>query len=58
MARGEQPLYERERLIRLIAKNGKDMIIDPTPREITSTTMCWPIEGHSDQLSWDPTMNF
>ena len=34
------------------------MIIDPKPREITLTVLCWPIEGHLDQLSWDPTMYF
>ena len=52
MVRGKQPTYQRERSIRLIAENGKDMIIDPKPREITPATMCWPIEGHLDQLSW------
>ena len=56
MVRGKQPTYQRERSIRLIAENGKDMIIDPKPREITPATMCWPIEGHLDQLSWNPTM--
>ena len=50
MGRGEQPAYQSERLIRLIAKNGKDMIIDPKPREITPTTVCWPVEGHLDKL--------
>ena len=56
MARGEQSTYQSESLIKLIAKNGKDMIIDPKTKENTPTTMCWPIEEHSDQLSWDSTM--
>ena len=34
------------------------MIIDPKPREITPATVCWPIEGHLDQLSWDPARYF
>ena len=42
----EQPTYQTERPIRLLAKNGKDMMVDPKP-----TTVCWPIEGHSNQLS-------
>ena len=50
MVRDEQPAFQRERPIRLIAKNGKNMIIDPKPREITPTTVCWPIEGHLDKL--------
>ena len=54
----EYPAYQTERPIRLIAKNGKDMMVDPKPSEITTTTMCWPIEGHSNKLSWDPTMYF
>ena len=53
MIRDEQPTFQGERPIRLIAKHGKNMIIDPKPREITSATMCWPIEGHLDQLSWE-----
>ena len=56
MVRDEQSAFQRERPIRLIAKNGKNMIIDPKQREITPATVCWPIEGHLDQLSWDPTM--
>ena len=51
----EQPAYQTERPIRLLAKNGKDMMVDPKPSEIKPTTVCWPIEGHSNQLSWDPT---
>ena len=34
------------------------MIIDPKTREIALMTLCWPIEGHSNQISWDPTMYF
>ena len=30
------------------------MMIDPKSSEITMTIVCWPIEGHSDKLSWDP----
>ena len=58
MVRDEQPAYQREMPIRLIAENGKDKIINPKPREITPATTCWPIEGHLDKLSWDPTMYF
>ena len=58
MAICEQPAYQTERAIRLIAKNGKDMMVDPQSGEITPMTVCWPIEGHSDWLSWDPTMYF
>ena len=58
MVRDEQPVFQRERPIRLIAKNGKNMIIDPKPRDITPTTVCCPIEGHLHQLSWEPTMSF
>ena len=58
MARGEQPAYQSERPIRLIAKIGKDMIIEPEPREINPTIVCWPIEEHLDQLTWNPTMYF
>ena len=48
MPRGEQPTYQSERPIRMIAKNVKDMITDPRPREITPTIVCWPMKGHSD----------
>ena len=48
MARGEQVVYQIEMLIRFIAKNGKEMIIDPKPRENTPMTVYWPTEGHSD----------
>ena len=51
MIRDEQPTFQGERPIRLIAKHGKNMIIDPKPRDITPATVCWPIEGHLDQLS-------
>ena len=54
----EQPAYQTERPIRLLAKNGKAMIVDPEPSELKPTTVCWPIEGHSNQLSWDPAMYF
>ena len=56
MVRVEQPTFQRERPIRLIAKNGKNMIIDPKPKEITPATVCWPMERYLDQLSWAPTM--
>ena len=58
MVKCEQPAYQTEGLIRLLAKNGKDMMIDPKPSEIKPTTVCWPIEGHSNKLSWDPTMYY
>ena len=56
MIRDEQPAFQGERPIRLITKHGKNMIINPKPRDITPATVCWPIEGHLDQLSWDPAM--
>ena len=34
------------------------MIVDPEPSELKPTTVCWPIEGHTNQLSWDPAMYF
>ena len=37
---------------------GSSQVYDPKPREITLMIVCWPIEGHSHQLSWDPTMYF
>ena len=52
----DQPAYQTERLIRLLAKNGEDMMVDPKPSKIKPTTMCWSIEGHPNQLSWDPTV--
>ena len=58
MAICEQPTYQIGRPIRLIAKNGKYMMVDPKPSAITPRTVCWPIEGHSDKLSWDPSMYF
>ena len=58
MAICEQPTYQTERPIRLIAKNGKDMMVDPKPSEIKPMTVCWPIERHSNKLSWDPSMYF
>ena len=41
-----------------LQKNGKDMMVDPKPSEIKLTTVCWPIEGHSNQLSWDLMMYY
>ena len=46
MAICEQPTYQTKRSIRLIAKNGKYMIVDPKPSEITLMIVGWPIEGH------------
>ena len=46
----EQLAYQTERSIRLLAKIGKDMMVYPKPSEIKPTTICWPIEGHSNQL--------
>ena len=46
MVISEQPASQTERPIRLFAKNGKDMIVDPKPSELKPTTVCWPIEGH------------
>ena len=54
----EQPAYQTERPISLLAKNGKDMMVDPKPSEIKPTIVCWPIEGHSNKLLWDPAMYF
>ena len=54
----EQSTYQTERPIRLLAKNGKDMMVDPKPSEIKPTTVCWPIEGNSNKLSWDPEMYY
>ena len=50
MAMCDQPTYQTKRTIKLVAKNGKDIMIDPKASEITPTTVCWPIEGHSNQL--------
>ena len=47
----EQPTYQTERPIRLLAKNGKAMIVDPEPSELKPTTVCWPTKGHSNKLS-------
>ena len=40
IVRCEQLAYQTEKPIRLLAKNGKDMIVDPEPSELKPTSVC------------------